>query len=159
VEAIRARCPACLRGSGQDLHIRQDLPTTFIGPMLAREAGANVSRFRRPLTVYLMDSGIPLAGLRLTLEVQRGQDGRNLAGTGRPVKSTQPGVSQARAMTFGETLPLRETSFPPHARVPIFAALSRIQILFREIQDYDRTGQSCRRPDLPQVQLSVTGRF
>jgi hypothetical protein len=95
-EALRARCPACLRGSGQDP--RQDLVATFIVRIVAPGAEANGPRFRRPLTHQLMDSGIPLAarlqdgalrGPHPGLEIQPARAGRHLAGIGRPVKPTR----------------------------------------------------------------------
>ena len=162
--AIRARCPARLRGSGQD-H-RQDLAATFIVRIVAPGAEANVPRSLRRLRMGRMDSGIPLAarpqdaalrGPHPGLEIQPARAGRHLAGIGRPVKSARPGVSQGRAITFGRTLPRRETSFPHHAHFPACAAPSRIP--FQEIQDCGRMGVCWRRPVLPRVPLSATGPF
>ena len=91
------------------------------------------------------------------LEIQLTRAGRHLAGIDCQVKSARPGVSRGRVITFGKMLRWRETSFPPRARFPIFAAPSRI--LFREIRDCDRKGHSRRPHDLPGVRLSATGRF
>jgi hypothetical protein len=95
-EAIRARCPARLRGPGPDQW--QDLAATFIVRIVAPEAEANGPRSRRPLTQRQTDSGIPLAarlqdagllGPHPGLEIQPAQAGRHLAGIGRPVKPTR----------------------------------------------------------------------
>jgi hypothetical protein len=113
-----------------------------------------------------MDNGIPLAarpqdaalrGPHPGLEIQPARAGKPLAGIGRPAKSTRPGVSQGKVITFGKTLQWRETSFPHHAHFPTFAAPSRI--LFQPIRDCGPLGHSRRLHDLTTVPLSATALF